>query len=523
MYSPEGSGASAAGSPDRGEIDCMRRVHTQEPAFRRGSLWGVIKGMDPETNTLPKQPYPVRSAAGLVDYESYLQIYSNKEVSFNFRGIDFRFALSQGLFSSAGIDRGSRALLKVFSRFIDEDLAGGGPLPRRVLDAGCGAGLIGICAARALAEAAGEFPLVCAQDRDELARIFSLGNGARNRLDPGLFCVRTEALLDSGMGERWDLILSNVPAKAGKPVLEDFIGRSAGLLAPGGRVIIVVVNTLADFFRAGIGACGASLIREEAGPEHRVFVYGAGDRGKAAPGGEEFPLEEIFPLRRPAYLRNSGPCEMEGIAYRVDTVHGAAEFDRPGGAAEAAAKLFRRLAVDDVFSPSGAPFAALIHEGGQGHFPLWFLEFLKRGGAEAPRALALHGRNILALWASHSNIARAGHSVTAGGRTEIRISPGVDLWLDREALSKQIPPDSGDTAGQGYGFIAAFPESVPGTRPYDRIWAALGRLLLPGGLSLIALPAAEADRLIKRKPPGFTRLGDLKRRGFRALACRRRS
>ena len=478
MNSPEGSGASAAGSPDQGEIN----------------------------------------------YESYLQIYSNKVVPFYFRGLDFRFALSQGLFSSAGIDRGSRALLKVFSALIDEDLAGGGPLPRRVLDAGCGTGLIGICAARALEEAAGESPLVCAQDRDELARIFSLGNGARNRLESGLFRARTEALLDTGMGESWDLILSNVPAKAGRPVLEDFIGRSAGLLAPGGRVIIVVVNTLADFFRAGIGACGASLIREDAGPEHRVFVYGAGDRGKTAPGrdGGESPPEEILPLRRPAYLRNSGRCEMGGITYKIDTVHGAAEFDRPGGAAETAAKLLRRLAVDDVFSPSGAPFTALIHEGGQGHFPLWFLEFLKRAGAEAPRVLVLHGRNILALWASYSNITGAGHSVTAGGGTEIRISPGVDLWLDRDRLSARMFPDGGATAGQGCRFIAAFPESVPGTRPYDRIWEGLGRLLLPGGLSLIALPAAEADRLIKRKPPGFTWLGDLKRRGFRALACRRR-
>jgi len=44
-----------------GNNDCMRRVHTPP-------LWGETKGMYPETNTLPKQPYPVRSAAGLVDY-----------------------------------------------------------------------------------------------------------------------------------------------------------------------------------------------------------------------------------------------------------------------------------------------------------------------------------------------------------------------------------------------------------------------------------------------------------------------
>jgi 16S rRNA G1207 methylase RsmC len=102
----------------------------------------------------------------------YLKAYSNREVPFRFRGIDFRFALSLGLFSSADIDRGSRLLLKVLSRLLDESPSGGLP-PRRVLDAGCGIGVIGICAARALM-AAGSPPLaVRAQDRDELARIFS--------------------------------------------------------------------------------------------------------------------------------------------------------------------------------------------------------------------------------------------------------------------------------------------------------------------------------------------------------------
>jgi ABC-type glycerol-3-phosphate transport system substrate-binding protein len=48
-------------------LDCMRRVHTKNP-LARGNLWGVKKGMYPEAlYTLPKQPYPVRSAAGLVD------------------------------------------------------------------------------------------------------------------------------------------------------------------------------------------------------------------------------------------------------------------------------------------------------------------------------------------------------------------------------------------------------------------------------------------------------------------------
>jgi hypothetical protein len=183
--------------------------------------------------------------------------------------------------------------------------------------------------------------------------------------------------------------------------------------------------------------------------------------------------------------------------------------------------------------PAGAPYRVLIHEGGQGHFPLWFLEFLRQGGINPPRILVLHGRNILALEAARDSITEAGYDPTAAGTglngtslsggTELRPLPGVDLWLDRNLLAPRLRDSPGggnreNPAQQCCDFIAAFPDIVPGTRPYDRIWEGLGGLLLPGGAALIALPAAEADRLIKRKPPGFTRLGDLKRRGFRALA-----
>jgi cyclopropane fatty-acyl-phospholipid synthase-like methyltransferase len=55
-------------------------------------------------------------------------------------------------------------------------------------------------------------------------------------------------------------------------VLEDFIRRSASMLNPGGRVIMVAVNTLADFFREQIAAV-AEFEREEKGTGHTVFVY----------------------------------------------------------------------------------------------------------------------------------------------------------------------------------------------------------------------------------------------------------
>jgi hypothetical protein len=47
-------------------FDSLRRVHTPAP-------WGGSKGMYPESNTLREQPYPVRSAVGLVDYTEWQQ------------------------------------------------------------------------------------------------------------------------------------------------------------------------------------------------------------------------------------------------------------------------------------------------------------------------------------------------------------------------------------------------------------------------------------------------------------------
>ncbi|MDR1315985.1 MAG: methyltransferase, partial [Spirochaetales bacterium] len=202
--------------------------------------------------------------------------YITKEVSFEFRGRRYEFALSHGLFSSAGIDRGSRFLLRVFSGLLDGGLF---PAPGKlrqggtlsVLDAGCGCGVLGICAGTALRDLAGKGAAgercsgpgpglasvlvpasasvpalaVRAQDRDELARLFTEYNGLRNGLAGAELEARTEALLAAPAGAAWDLILSNVPAKAGRPVLEDFIGRSAGMLKSGGLALVVVVNPLA--------------------------------------------------------------------------------------------------------------------------------------------------------------------------------------------------------------------------------------------------------------------------------------
>ncbi|GHV87234.1 hypothetical protein AGMMS50255_5300 [Spirochaetia bacterium] len=453
---------------------------------------------------------------------SIVESYISREVPFRFRGIDFTFALSQGLFSSNDIDTGTRLLLRVLSQTWDADIGVGRPLPRSILDAGCGVGVIGICAARALmelqpaagAEESGAPFFVRAQDRDELARLFTGYNAEKNFLKteaPIPLTAHTEPLLAFPADHRWDLILTNIPAKAGEPVLEDFVRRSVRLLSPGGRVIMVAVNTLSGFFRSLINRNG-SLVREETGREHTVFVYQkretdteTADTDHTGPviAGEHFIKNNPFYLRSGANGMDGGEdYKMEGTGYHIDAVHGAAEFDRPCGAAAAAAKLVSRLGPEKLCSPADSPTAILIHECGQGHFPAWLL----RRGLMADR-LILSGRNILALEAARHNLLAA-----AEGTVPVQALPSVELPTIPDRCS----------------FIAAFPETVPGTERFTQLWEDLAQMLLPGGTALIALPSSEAEKFDRKKTAGgpngphFSRLGDIKRQGFRALAYRRK-
>jgi hypothetical protein len=397
------------------------------------------------------------------------------------------------LFSAADIDTGTRFLLKVFSQQWDAAEQRGLPRAQRVLDAGCGVGVIGICVAGTLAQGA-QFHVHC-QDRDELAKIITEYNAEKNSIPPELLSAHTEPLLGSPKAPRWDIILSNVPAKARKPVLADFILRSAALLNPCGWALIVVVNPLADFFRAQI----PQLRYEERGPGHTVFMYGpaaheglwGGTQGRRGFLGEY-----------PAYHRLRGDYTMEGITYTLDTIQGLGDFDCPHGTVQVAAKLTTRF----IREKAGFARSLLIYEPGQGHFPKWLKEYQaqdqKLDGSSGSFRWVFSSRNILALEASRYNMYP---------ETVLTI-PGIDLSINQESLLSALEPGS-----QGYDLIVGFPQFVAQTDRLIPLWEGIRGLLAQGGVVIIALPASEAERFDRKKPPGFNRLGDCKRHGFRAL------
>jgi 16S rRNA G1207 methylase RsmC len=95
----------------------------------------------------------------------------NKTVPLRFRGADLSLDLSHALFSSFGIDAGTKLLFKAIGR--DEKLA----RAKRILDAGSGVGVIGLGVAAAFPDAR-----IVARDRDLLAVAFSERNRRRNRI-----------------------------------------------------------------------------------------------------------------------------------------------------------------------------------------------------------------------------------------------------------------------------------------------------------------------------------------------------
>jgi hypothetical protein len=370
-----------------------------------------------------------------------------------------------------------------------------------------------------------------------LARLLTLHNAAQNGISPAILEACTEPLLAGPEGGRWDMIVTNIPAKAGTPVLEDFVRRSAGLLNPGGRVLMVAVRPLADFFRERLAADDVELLLEHKGSGHTVFVYG----GKAAnqpPAASPVNAGPGFLARYPFYTRAAVTGQIENLPVYLETIYGASGFDQPGGAVLAAATLTARLIKTGCLTPRQFPLDGttplLIHEPGQGFFPCWLLEFLY--GTTRPSAvhepavyqpasfqpIVLSGRNILALEAARHNVER--HNA-ARHNAAVSVVPVADLRLGSTALLEAVNR-------QRYGLIAAFPELLPqsalpktgkgsqGNSQLAALWDALPMLLAEGGIFIAAFASSDAERFDRKKPPGFTRLAGVKRNGFRALAYR---
>ena len=302
-------------------------------------------------------------------FDPRLLEYSNKQVLFQFHGEKLTFHLSMGLFSSFDIDAGTRLLLKTLVKETDLEKV------TAAVDTGCGTGVIGISLKK-------KYPAmkVHFQDRDTLATAFTRENALYNGIEADHI---EEALLLEGLAPgSQDLIVSNIPAKAGEKVLQDFFSYAGTFLKEGGRVAVVIVDPLKDAAAEYLKKAGCRILYTESTKMHTVFHFD---------GGKPFPGEDFS-----RYIRHSGSFEITGSGYKMETVYNLPDFDQLSYSTRISGELLRHTS----FSGN-----ALFWNSGQGHLPTWL------NGRPSNRFKEIHlaSRDILQNRISARNLAASGY------------------------------------------------------------------------------------------------------------------
>ena len=153
-------------------------------------------------------------------------------VQSNMHDVPLTLHTTWGIFSPRQIDEGTELLLKYIEVKPDDDC----------LDLGCGYGPIGLTLAKLAPQ--GHTILV---DRDFIAIEYSQKNIKHNNI------TNAEALLSNGFNQirdrKFDIVVSNIPAKVGNEMLTLFLHDAYQQLKPGGKLYVVTINGLRDYMK----------------------------------------------------------------------------------------------------------------------------------------------------------------------------------------------------------------------------------------------------------------------------------
>jgi 16S rRNA G1207 methylase RsmC len=160
--------------------------------------------------------------------------YFKKQLSYHWREHTFTFDVAHTIFSSHEIDKGTDLLLRTLDP--PADLVGNESA--RILDLGCGCGILGVVLAR-------HYPAadVVLADKDLLAVRYARHNAHLNGVTnvEVVGSVGIEAVPPAP----YDLIVSNIPAKIGDTAIEEeFLLAPLRLLRQGGVFWFVAVSGL---------------------------------------------------------------------------------------------------------------------------------------------------------------------------------------------------------------------------------------------------------------------------------------
>lgn len=191
-------------------------------------------------------------------------------------GISLQLETSPALFSPNAVDAGTLAMLS-FAEFAPDD---------KILDLGCGSGVVGILAARRI----GAGRVVLCDLSEEAVRISRL-NAARNGV-PDVHVYVSDGL--TGVPESgFTQILSNPPYHTDFKVAKSFIEDGYKRLLPGGRMLMVTKRK--DWYRNKLAAVfGGVTVKESAG----YYIFIAEKRSPARHPKQKAPAVLSRKLRR---------------------------------------------------------------------------------------------------------------------------------------------------------------------------------------------------------------------------------
>lgn len=147
-------------------------------------------------------------------------------------GQPLTFHTTWGIFSPREIDEGSRLLLEYIEVDQDSDC----------LDLGCGYGPIGLTLAK-LANG-GETTLV---DKDFVAIEYAKKNADLNKIQN--VNIQLSNGLEQVHEKKFDIVVSNIPAKVGNELMTLFFSDAYNQLNPGGKVYVVTINGLRNYIK----------------------------------------------------------------------------------------------------------------------------------------------------------------------------------------------------------------------------------------------------------------------------------
>jgi 16S rRNA G1207 methylase RsmC len=300
-------------------------------------------------------------------------VYFKKEIQLRHGGHTLRLRVSQDLFSSHEVDIGTQRLLRTL---LDLAPAQG----ERVLDLGCGYGPLGL-ALRVQAPQR----TVHMVDRDALAVEFARQNATLNGLT-GVSCYGGLGYDDIAAAD-FDLIVINVPAKAGPPVIAHLLQDAAHRLRPGGLVAIVVVTPLEPLVADLLAQPEIDLRLRRAWPGHTVFHYGF-SQVPARPAASA--------LERGVYDCGEVSVSWPGRPFALRLAYGLADGESLGQGNEMLLAGLGRL-------PEREPVRrALVLNPVQGHAPVALWQRFQ------PAEVIVVDRDLLSLRCARANLVRNG-------------------------------------------------------------------------------------------------------------------